>query len=272
MIPPSPGCFWMYLNRRIGLLLLLCGSIGSAMAGTGTGQDWLMLVRTENADPAREAEFNHWYDEIDIPDVFTVPGYQRARRGQLEPGGGPASGEGRYVALYDIRSSDIEATIEAMNTLAREMPQKGRATPLLRVTERVYYAARGASRTGTPATAPGQRWLLLERFDLADGAADWYAERVFAAALAVPGVLRGARYRLHRVRMDVPVPMPAELSVWEIEARDAAAAAALLGQVLEEARGASPAGAGYRAHDRNVFLQIKDVARPVREGDGGSKN
>jgi len=71
------------------------------------GNDWLMLVATNSTDAARDAEFNAWYDDIDIPDVLEVPGYQRARRGlRLGTAAVPVSAlpadEGRYVALYDI--------------------------------------------------------------------------------------------------------------------------------------------------------------------------
>ena len=55
-----------------------------AVAGgsqAGTENNWLMMVTTKSTDTAREAEFNDWYDDIDIPDVLAVPGYMRARRG-----------------------------------------------------------------------------------------------------------------------------------------------------------------------------------------------
>ena len=76
-------------------------------------RQWLMMVRTVNTDPTREAQFNEWYDRIDIPDVLEVPGYWRARRGQTVPEatstGAASPGEaGHYLALYNIGSAAID--------------------------------------------------------------------------------------------------------------------------------------------------------------------
>src|SRR5262245_6967827 len=105
---------------------------------------WLMMVATRCTDPARESDFNRWYDDIDIPDVLEVPGYRRARRGlRLGTTAAPVSAlpdtEGRYVALYDIASGNIDKTIIDMLMATRKMESRGRSTDLLAVTERVYY-------------------------------------------------------------------------------------------------------------------------------------
>ena len=83
---------------------------------------WLMMVATRCTDAAREAEFNDWYDRIDVPDVLEVPGYQRARRGELVdravPAQSPLPTIGQYVALYNIDSRAIDKTIIDMLMMA----------------------------------------------------------------------------------------------------------------------------------------------------------
>ncbi|MFM7783927.1 MAG: hypothetical protein ACKPE6_04680 [Gammaproteobacteria bacterium] len=252
------------------LMLATClpGVPASAAEDAAVPPGWLMMVRTENADPSQEAAFNQWYDEIDIPDVLKVPGYLRARRGLASPDGPRAAGEGRYVALYDIDSRDIERTIESMNQLARDMPKQGRATPLLRVTERIYYRAAGAPRNGTLAGGGGKSFLVLHRFGCAADADTatfdaWYDARVVAAVLAVLGVQRARRYVLHRVRMDDPVPVPQYLTVYEVAAADAVAAAAALETALRGALDGGAVAAAFVPGDANVFRLIKDVVRPA---------
>ena len=235
--------------RAVVALLLVLLATASASADPVAQDRWLMLVRTENTDPAQEAAFNHWYDDIDIPDVLEVPGYQRARRGAAQPAAANA-GRGRYLALYDIHSSAIEQTIELMNRLARDMPKQGRSTPLLEVTERIYYSLHRETREGTPAVQASPTFLVLSRFDASEKSDAAY-DATLATTLATPGVLRATRYQLYRVRMDQPFETARFLTVFEVAAPDAAQARDLVTK--------QPA----TDVDTSVFAQIKDVARPV---------
>ena len=102
------------------------------------------MVTTQNTDPTKEAEFNAWYDDVDIPDVLQVPGYLRARRGleQRVPGfSNPEAGQRstNYVALYDIESRAIDKTIIDMLMASWGMEKSHHSTDLLKVTERVYF-------------------------------------------------------------------------------------------------------------------------------------
>ena len=102
------------------------------------------MVKTKSTDPAREAEFNAWYDDIDIPDVLAVPGFMQARRGVHKrfvelPELNLSEDEGNYIALYDIETTDIDKTIIDLYVGARKMVALGRITDLLKVTEANYY-------------------------------------------------------------------------------------------------------------------------------------
>ena len=136
---------------------------GLAVAGTLSEPDdhrqWLMLVMTQNTDPARDAEFNDWYDHVDIPEVLQVPGYRRARRGREQrtaesaPPSAPAEPL-KYVALYDIASRDIDKTIIDMLMASWGMEKSHHSTDLLRVTERVYFRQYGPAFASSAAASP----------------------------------------------------------------------------------------------------------------------
>ncbi|MBM4219192.1 MAG: hypothetical protein FJ171_06065 [Gammaproteobacteria bacterium] len=234
---------------------------------------WFMVVKTVATDPAREAEFNDWYDRIDIPDVLEVPGYVRARRGLGQPlPGRPWADlqaiEGRYVALYDIRSANIDATIVDMMLAAQKMVARGRSTDLLKVVGRFYYQQLGpaADSARTP-TRGGSHYLVLVTGDCcADAAATarfdaWYRDAWVPRVTAAEGVLRATRYALHRVAMFDPLPMPPFLAVIEIEADSADAAVRAL-DADRTALAESARRHGLVAPDQaTVYLRIGDIAR-----------
>ena len=152
---------WLALLLTLGLASV---AVNAAAAGTPSERDdprqWLMMVMTENTDPARDADFNDWYDNVDIPDVLQVPGYRRARRGREQltaESEAPSSPTDplKYVALYDIDSRDIDKTIIDMLMASWGMEKSHHSTDLLKVTERVYFRQYG------PAYAP--RSPLLPR-------------------------------------------------------------------------------------------------------------
>jgi len=73
-------------------LRLTVAALLLSLPSAALGSEWLMMVKSENTDPSRAGEFERWYNEIDIPDVLAVPGYERARRGHgVATGGRPMS-------------------------------------------------------------------------------------------------------------------------------------------------------------------------------------
>lgn len=132
------------LARIAATIALLSISLAAAEAqpqrpGPGDGE-WLYLLESHNTDPTREAEFNRWYDEVDIPDVLQVPGFKRARRGRvLDIVNITGKVKGEYIAIYDIETDDIEHSISELYAAAREMSARGRDSELLKVTEANYY-------------------------------------------------------------------------------------------------------------------------------------
>lgn len=242
-----------------------------------------MMVGTRNTDAGREGEFNRWYDEIDIPDVLKVPGYRRARRGALVTGGAdvsaaiPANEPPPYVALYDIESPNIDGTIIDMLMAAQKMDRAGRSTPLLEVTERLYFRQIGAphpSLSPAPASTAGtasageRRYLLLEHIDCcrdesaAHALNDWYEHQYLPQMLTLPGVLRATRYEIHRVVMVEPKSFPRYLTVYELDT--ASVPAVLAARQRSQARLATAGRMSEWFQERAtaVYRQIQDVSAP----------
>ncbi|WP_446655212.1 hypothetical protein [Blastomonas sp.] len=62
-----------------------------------------MLVLS-NAVDARDEEFNRWYDEVHLRDVFRVPGVTGAERYRMRSGKG-----WKYLAIYELECDDPAA-------------------------------------------------------------------------------------------------------------------------------------------------------------------
>ena len=69
-----------------------------------------------NPVEGKEDEFNEWYDQHHVPDVINVPGFVSGQRFKLADSqfGGEASKAYKYLAVYEIETDDIAATIKEL--------------------------------------------------------------------------------------------------------------------------------------------------------------
>jgi hypothetical protein len=68
---------------------------------------YLLFAFSDCKDPAREREFNDWYDNVHLPDMLEVEGLVKATRWMTAEN---AEGQQRrYLALYEVETDDIEA-------------------------------------------------------------------------------------------------------------------------------------------------------------------
>jgi hypothetical protein len=237
----------------------------------GAQDHWLMMVTTENTVPAKEAQFNAWYDRVDIPDVLEVPGYERARRGkeQIIPAStNPSQLPGKFVALYDIESRAIDKTIIDMLMASWRMEKAHHSTDLLQVTERVYFHQYGPVRVAPAGrVAKGNTYLYMARFNCCRDAAarrkfdHWYGDVYVPRLLTSEAISGVARYRLYRVLMDQPVAIPEFLSVIETHGDTAAQAMQQVSTVSDGLTGADRANVSIAGGKASIFLQINDVRR-----------
>ena len=66
---------------------------------------YLLFAFSDCKDPAREDEYNDWYDNMHIPDMLEVPGMISATRWE-----GVHTGEGqhrKYLALYELETDSL---------------------------------------------------------------------------------------------------------------------------------------------------------------------
>lgn len=89
---------------------------------------WLLAVETNCADPSRETEFAEWYDNTHLQDVLEPPGILTgARYENLDP----SAGRGKFLALYEIESDNIEETTAAFWANVNTLYERGRMTDVL---------------------------------------------------------------------------------------------------------------------------------------------
>lgn len=76
---------------------------------------YTFIVMT-NPVAGKEAEYNEWYNKHHVPDVLNVPGFVCAQRFRLADTqfGGEASKAYKYLALYEIDTDDLAATLKEL--------------------------------------------------------------------------------------------------------------------------------------------------------------
>ncbi len=97
---------------------------------------YITVVGTNCADPAKEKEFNDWYDNIHLPDVIETPGFIGATRYENTA---PQEGEPKYLAIYEIETDDIEALMKAGRENITKKREAGRISDLMELVTRGQY-------------------------------------------------------------------------------------------------------------------------------------
>ena len=67
----------------------------------------LSWCRQRQAPSTARLEFNHWYDQIHVPEVLRIPGFLRARRFKTvnAPENGPYE---EFLAVYEFDCDDVD--------------------------------------------------------------------------------------------------------------------------------------------------------------------
>ena len=100
-------------------------------------EKWLFVVRTNCINESREDEFNEWYNNVHAQDVVNLPGVLRGDRFWCPDWS--SHEQGRYLALYEIETDDIEKTKELLSTNLLEWFKKGRMSDLITVVNLSFY-------------------------------------------------------------------------------------------------------------------------------------
>ena len=97
---------------------------------------WINIVETNCTDGSREEEFNDCYDNIHLPDVLETPDFVAATRYVI---GEPRDGRGKYVAVYEIETDDIEKTLEVRRKVREAQFAQGRGSDLIASVSQAAY-------------------------------------------------------------------------------------------------------------------------------------
>ena len=96
-----------------------------------------VLVFTNCADPAREKEFNDWYDNTHVPDVLETPGFVTCTRYQLA--GDPGPGQAKFLSVYEVESDDLASTMAGLQQRVAELAAQGRIIDFIRLASLAPY-------------------------------------------------------------------------------------------------------------------------------------
>ena len=92
----------------------------------------VMVVWSNPSDPAREDEFNEWYDGVHVPDVLKIPGILSCTRYKLsDTQFGPVETPGTYVAYYEVDPEKLAGIPAAFGEafVAGELPMSDVMAP-----------------------------------------------------------------------------------------------------------------------------------------------
>ncbi|MDO8491853.1 MAG: hypothetical protein Q7T04_07560 [Dehalococcoidia bacterium] len=202
---------------------------------------WIMLSNC--TDPARDAEFNEWYNKMHIPDLTATPGILSGKRYKnMRPQLAPD--EPLYMALYTVEWDDPWALLRKVAQVDDlKRAAQGRMIDCLQA--RLLsawqplgvrrYASAQLQKAGAGGGAP--RALMLVLANPAEGVSDsdfekWFSSAYLPRLLKMPGAAWGERYRTLR-----PNRRPGDckyMALLAVESKDPAG-------LLDKVAGAAPA-------------------------------
>jgi len=122
-----------------------------------------MLVRTHPQDPAREQEFNEWYNGNHVPDVLNAPNFEAAIRYKVATA--PMGRIPAYLALYYVTEDDVQtANRELLAYLGADEPKRmAMPAPTGEVEDWEVAGEDGGARTGGLVSVDTWAWFRKTR-------------------------------------------------------------------------------------------------------------
>ncbi len=90
----------------------------------------ILLVLSNCKDPAREAAFNRWYEDIHVADILETGAFHTAYRYESL---NPQATKTKYLALYETEQSDPAKAREAMRKARADWEKRGRLSDTIEV-------------------------------------------------------------------------------------------------------------------------------------------
>ena len=93
---------------------------------------WIVAMEANLDDESREEELNTWYEQVHVPDALEFGCLSVTRLRNREP----ADGRGRFTALYEMESDDVDQSIKDIEAfMANKSSFAG-----IKVAARIIYA------------------------------------------------------------------------------------------------------------------------------------
>ena len=169
-----------------------------------------LLAFAADVDPAREDDFNRWYEEEHLAERLRIPGFLKASRYRA------VVGTPKYLTTYEVTDPAVFSSAEYLHFLrgAGETPWTRRILSACTDKSRVTYR-KISDRRNEGTTQPG---ALL--FVILDTAPEhelelnrWYEEEHIGERLSVRGFIRARRY-------EAIEGGPKYLAYYEVESTD----------------------------------------------------
>ena len=107
-------------------------------------EKWILEVKSKCRDMVDgyqfedDDAFNDWYNNVHIPDIMkAMPEFKSARR-FMNPDFSTLE-TGKYLALYEIETDDINKTMGRLLEAVRKIEKQGRMSPLLQTVSMTVY-------------------------------------------------------------------------------------------------------------------------------------
>ena len=89
---------------------------------------YLLFAFSDCKDPAREKEFNDWYDNMHMTDMMEVPGFIKATRWMSADN--KKNEIRKYLALYELETDNLEEFNAKMRERGMRTMKEGRFSDL----------------------------------------------------------------------------------------------------------------------------------------------
>ncbi|HZU77678.1 MAG TPA: DUF4286 family protein [Dehalococcoidia bacterium] len=99
----------------------------------------VLLVMSRCTDPAREDEFNRWYNEVHVPDLLKLDHFVAAQRFKVSGRPNRNEPDAVYMALYELDTDDTAAAMKVLGEGVRELQAQGRMIDCLQATSSTTY-------------------------------------------------------------------------------------------------------------------------------------
>ena len=105
-------------------------SLGGEFYAASKPTRGILLVLSNCKDPAREEEFNRWYEDVHIPDILDTGAFHTAYRYESLD---PQATKGKYLAIYETEHSDPTKARAVLQKAIADWEQRGRLCDALEV-------------------------------------------------------------------------------------------------------------------------------------------